>query len=167
MSDLISKTGPLYLVCFKGSSIERSIFDRLIRIFTKDTYTHVGLTSDISGDEIKYYAARYDAGVRIYTEPSTDCDAYEIHLKNGIGINEFFDKTKGQYGSFVKDILHPELANTPLLMFDLEKTAQEYWRHPDKSEPGWGTCEWVACALKLGMPHRYKIQDLINFANME
>ena len=59
----------LYLVCFKGDSIQRSIFDRLIRIFTKHKYTHVGLTTDISGDNITYYAARYDAGVREYTEP--------------------------------------------------------------------------------------------------
>ena len=152
----------IYLVCYKGNSI----FDKLIRIFTRHKYTHVGLATEVDGEDITYYAARYDAGVREYTEPSEDVDTYLVHLKNDVGVKEFFNKTKGQYGSFVKDINHPELANTPWLRFDLKKTAHDYWRHPDKSEPGWGSVEWVAKALNLGMPHRYTIDKLIEFANM-
>ena len=157
----------IYLVCFKGDSIVNNIFDRLIRIFTKNKYTHVGLTSDITGDSITYYASRYDGGVNTYTEPKEDVDIYPIHLKTGTGINKFYTKTKGQYGSFVKDINHPELANTPLKRIDIEKSAKDYWRHPDKSEPGWGSVEWTATALNLALPYRYTIEKLIEFANME
>ena len=157
----------IYLVCFKGSSIEKSIFDRLIRIFTKHKYTHVGLTTDISGDNITYYAARYDAGVREYTESKEDVDTYLIHLKNDVGIKEFFEKTEGNDGSFVKDINHPELANMPRRMVLDNYSPQHYWRHPDISENGWGTVEWVACALGLAMPFRYTIDKLIEFANLE
>lgn len=157
----------LYLVCFKGDSIKKSIFDRLIRIFTKHKYTHVGLTTDISGDDITYYASRYDAGVREYTESKEDVDTYLIHLRSDIGIKEFFNKTEGQDGSFVKDINHPELANMPRCHVLADYTSRQYWRHPDKSENGWGTVEWTAKALDLAMPHRYTIDKLIEFANME
>ena len=166
-STIISKAGPVYLVCFKGTNIKRSIFDRLVRIFTKTKYTHVGLTSNPEGETITYYAARYDGGVNTYTESASDVDLYLIHLKNGVGINEFYNATKGQYGSFVKDINRWDLANTPISHFDLMKTARDYWRHPDKSEPGWGSVEWTAAALHLGLPHRYTIDKLIEFANME
>lgn len=157
----------LYLVCFKGDSIQRSIFDRLIRIFTKHKYTHVGLTTDISGDNITYYAARYDAGVREYTEPKSDIDTYLIHLKTDAGITDFFHCTEGDDGSFVKDINHPELANMPMRVRLDKYTPHQYWRHPDKSENGWGTVEWVASALGLAMPYRYTIDKLIEFANQE
>ena len=46
-------------------------------------------------------------------------------------------------------------------------TPHQYWRHPDKSENGWGTVEWVASALGLAMPYRYTIDKLIEFANQE
>lgn len=160
-------TDTVYLVCFKGNSIANNIFDRLVRIFTTHKYTHVGLTSNPEGEFITYYAARYDGGVNTYTEPASDVDLYPIHLKTGKGINEFYHATKGEYGSFVKDINRWDLANTPISHFDLMKTARDYWRYPDKSEPGWGSVEWTAAALHLGLPHRYTIDKLIEFANME
>ena len=33
----------IYLVCYKGNSI----FDKLIRIFTRHKYTHVGLATEV------------------------------------------------------------------------------------------------------------------------
>ena len=131
----------MYLVCYKGDSI----FDSLIRIMTEDTYTHVGLAlGEPESNNITYYASREDNGVAEYTEPLSDVDLYKLNNPRDKHTLEYFNETKGTKGSLIADCGYRWL----------------------KDKEAIGTTEWCAKALDLGFPHKYTIEDLIEFANI-
>lgn len=133
----------MYLVCYKGDGI----FDSCIKIFRPgEQYTHVGIALDKpEKDTITYYASREDKGVAEYTESLTDVDLYELNNPRVKSVTKVFKKTKGMKGSFITDCGYRYL----------------------KEKDSIGNEEWCALALDLGYPEKYKIRDLIDFANIK
>jgi hypothetical protein len=133
--------GNMYLVCYKGDDI----FDSLIRILKGDAYTHVGIAMGESDtNEVTYLACRVDGGVAEYVVPKSDVDLYLIHNPRTQKVEDYFTKTKGNRGSFITDCGYRYL----------------------KDKEAMGSEEWVAQALDLGFPEKYKINDLIEFSKV-
>ena len=122
----------------------------LSRILNSD-YTHVGLwvvpENTPIPTEITYYACREDAGVMEYTEAYTDVDLYKINMPTvkPYHVEKFFEKTRYMRGSMIGDMGYRHLMH----------------------EHSMSSVEWVAAALNLAFPHKYTINKLIDFANLE
>lgn len=132
----------MYLVCYKGDDI----FDSLIKIFNPDNpYSHVGiLLGEPDESTVTYLASRENNGVSEYTVDLSSVDLIKINNPRDKSVRLVFEKTKGMKGSLIADCGFRKL----------------------KSQDSIGNEEWCALALNLGFPEKYKIQDLIDFANI-